>query len=113
MNCPGGFCHYNPLCCFSMSVYSGYTLIWGSGGIAPHILNLSTKWRWVVSFTPKLLCPQGQSRQYPLDSGLGGPQNQSACDKKKDTQNDSGWHTAVANPLRMTLNEIKILYTLK
>jgi len=25
---------------------------WGSGGIAPHILNFSTRWRWVVSFMP-------------------------------------------------------------
>jgi hypothetical protein len=30
---------------------------WGSGGIAPHILNLSTKWRWVVSFTPGVRAP--------------------------------------------------------
>jgi hypothetical protein len=25
---------------------------WGSGGIAPRILDLGTRWRWVVSFTP-------------------------------------------------------------
>jgi hypothetical protein len=25
--------------------------VWGSGGIAPHILNLGARWRWVVSFT--------------------------------------------------------------
>jgi len=30
----------------------------GSGGIAPRILNLSTKWRWVVSFTPRPLYPR-------------------------------------------------------
>jgi len=23
-----------------------------SGGVAPHKLNLGTRWRWVVSFTP-------------------------------------------------------------
>jgi hypothetical protein len=28
---------------------------WGSGGTAPHILDLSTRWRWVVSFTPRPL----------------------------------------------------------
>jgi hypothetical protein len=34
---------------------------WGSGGIAPRILELSTIWRWVVSFTPRPLYPQGKS----------------------------------------------------
>jgi len=26
-------------------------MCWGSGGIAPRILNLGTTWRWVVSIT--------------------------------------------------------------
>jgi len=26
---------------------------WGSGGITPRILDLGTRWRWVVSFTPQ------------------------------------------------------------
>jgi hypothetical protein len=30
---------------------------WGSWGIAPHILNLSTRWGWLVSFVPWPLCP--------------------------------------------------------
>jgi len=29
----------------------------GSGGVAPHILNLCTRWNWVASFTPQLLYP--------------------------------------------------------
>jgi len=29
--------------------------VWGSGGIAPRILNLCIRWRWVVSFTPRPL----------------------------------------------------------
>ena len=28
----------------------------GSGGVASPILNLGTRWRWVVSFTPRPLC---------------------------------------------------------
>jgi hypothetical protein len=40
---------------------------WGSGGIAPHILNLGTRWRWVVSFTPRPLYPLGRAPRYPLD----------------------------------------------
>jgi hypothetical protein len=51
--------------------------IWGSGYIDPHFLNLSTSWKWVVSFPLYLL---GKGLWYPLDRRLGGPQSQ------------SGWH---------------------
>jgi len=27
----------------------------GSGGLAPRILNLGSRWRWAVSFTPRVL----------------------------------------------------------
>jgi hypothetical protein len=32
--------------------------IWGSRGITPCILSLCIIWRWVVSFTPRPLCPR-------------------------------------------------------
>jgi hypothetical protein len=48
----------------------------GSGRIAPRNLNLGTRWRGVVSFTPPLLYPQRKNRRYPLDKRLGGPQSQ-------------------------------------
>jgi len=41
-----------------------------SGGIAPGILNLGTRLRWVVSFTPRPLY-----RRYPLYRRLGEPQS--------------------------------------
>jgi hypothetical protein len=41
------------------------------GGIAPRIFDLGTRWRWVVSFTPLPLYPQGKSPFYPLDRRLG------------------------------------------
>jgi hypothetical protein len=44
---------------------------WRSGGIAPDILDLGTRWRWVVSFTTRPLYPQGKSPRYPL-GGLQG-----------------------------------------
>jgi hypothetical protein len=50
---------------------------WGSGCIAPRILDLGTGWRWVVSFTPRPLHPQEKSPWYPLDRKLGWPQSQS------------------------------------
>jgi hypothetical protein len=47
-------------------------------------LDLSTGWRWVVSYTPLLLYPWGKSPRYPLDRRLGGPQNQSGrCGEEK------------------------------
>jgi hypothetical protein len=44
---------------------------WGIEGIAPHILDLDTRWRWVVSFTPR------ERPWYPSDRKLGGPENRS------------------------------------
>jgi hypothetical protein len=49
----------------------------GSGGIAPRILNLGTRWRCVVRFMPRLLYPQGKNPWYPLDRRLCGPQSRS------------------------------------
>jgi hypothetical protein len=46
---------------------------WGSGGIAPLILDLGTRWRWVVSFTPRPPCPQGKIPCYPRIGGWVGP----------------------------------------
>jgi len=47
----------------------------GSGGIAPHILDLGNRWRYVVSFMPQPLYHQGKSRQYPMDKRVGGAQS--------------------------------------
>jgi hypothetical protein len=33
----------------------GHEGVWGSGRIAPRVLNLGTRCRWVVSFTPQPL----------------------------------------------------------
>jgi len=52
---------------------------WGSWGIAPHILDLGIRWRWVVSFTPRSFYSQGKSPWYPLDRRLGGPESCSGC----------------------------------
>jgi hypothetical protein len=51
--------------------------ILGSGDIAPRILDLGTRWRWVVSFTSRPLYPQGKSPWYPLDRRLGESQSRS------------------------------------
>jgi hypothetical protein len=50
---------------------------WGSGGIAPRIPDLGTRWRRVVSFTPLPLYSKGKSPWCPFDRRLGGPQSRS------------------------------------
>jgi hypothetical protein len=48
---------------------------WGNDGIAPLILDLGTRWRWVASFTPRPLYPQGKNAWYSLVRRLSGPQS--------------------------------------
>jgi hypothetical protein len=66
------------------------TTLWrhiGGGGIVPLILDLGTRRRWVVSFTPWVLNSWGKSPQYPLDRKLGVPQSQSGCSgEEKNSQ---------------------------
>jgi hypothetical protein len=50
---------------------------WGCGDIARYLLNLSTRWMWVVTITSRPLNPQGKSPRYPLDRRLGGSQSRS------------------------------------
>jgi hypothetical protein len=47
----------------------------GDGGIDPRIPGLGTRWRWVVSFTPQPIYPQGKSFWNSLGRRLGGFQN--------------------------------------
>jgi hypothetical protein len=62
---------------------------WRNGGIALCILNLGTTWRWVVSFMPRPLYPQGKSPWYPLDRRLGGSQSRSGgVDEEKECHHD-------------------------
>jgi hypothetical protein len=47
-----------------------------STGIAPLILNLGTRWRWVFNLSPRPFYPEKESR-YPSNRRLGGPQSRS------------------------------------
>jgi hypothetical protein len=54
-------------------------------GTAPFILNLSTRWRGVVSLKAQLLYPWRKSHHYPLSRRLGGPHSQlEYCGKHKN-----------------------------
>jgi hypothetical protein len=50
---------------------------WGMEVYFPSFFDLGTRWKWVVSFTPQPLYPQGKSPLYPLDRRLSGPQSRS------------------------------------
>jgi hypothetical protein len=58
---------------------------YGEWNIDPRILNLSNKWRWLVSFMLRQLHPRGKRSWYPLDTLLGGPQGLSGgCEDDKN-----------------------------
>jgi hypothetical protein len=64
---------------------------WGSGGRAPRILDLGTRWRWVVSLTPQPLYSQGKSPWYPLDRMLdGGPKTSLDAVVRRKISSSSG-----------------------
>jgi hypothetical protein len=50
---------------------------WGIGSRVTRILDLGTRWRWVVSFMPQPLYPQGKNLWYTSYKRLGGPQSRS------------------------------------
>jgi hypothetical protein len=62
-----------------------------SGDIAPRILDLGTRRRWVVSFTARPLYLRGKRPWYPLDTRLGGLQSLSGrCREEKISQPPPG-----------------------
>jgi hypothetical protein len=48
---------------------------WGVEVLLHSFFVFATRWKWVVSFTPWPLYPQGKSPWYPLDKRMGGPQS--------------------------------------
>jgi hypothetical protein len=73
---------------------------WVSGCIAPRILDLGTRWRWVVSFTTRPLYSQGKSRWYPLYRRLGGTQSRSGSGgEEKNSQPLPGLEPPIIQPV--------------
>jgi hypothetical protein len=102
-----------------LTEHHAMTVYWGNGGIDPSILDLGTRWRWVISFTPRPLYPQGKSPRYTLDRRLGGLQSRSGHGgEEKNFQPPPGiepflsliWHyvveTVLLNILRINLWDI-------
>ena len=51
----------------------------GTRDTAPPILNLDTRWRWVFSFTLRLLLPRVRNPGTHWVGFVGGPQSRSGC----------------------------------
>jgi hypothetical protein len=60
-----------------LTKYHAMKTYWRSWSIAPRILNLGTRWRWVVSFTPRPFYPRWKKSWYLFDMRLGVPQSRS------------------------------------
>jgi len=45
--------------------------------LTPRILNLDTRWRWELSFTPRSLYLRGKGSRYALDRRMDGAQSRS------------------------------------
>jgi hypothetical protein len=48
-----------PVVFFLLIEHHALKAYWGTGGIASRILDLGTRWRWVISFTARPLYPPG------------------------------------------------------
>jgi hypothetical protein len=73
--------------------------VWVSGVIAPRILNLGTRWKWVmVNFMPQALYLCGKSPRYLMYRRLGGPLSRSGGggeDKNKIPTPADNWSPVV------------------
>jgi len=79
------------------------TTYWDSGGIAPSILDLGTRWRCVVSFTSRSPYPRGKDPGTHYMGGRMGPRGGSGCgnEEQKDAIIDPvGVRTQVVQPVR-------------
>jgi hypothetical protein len=77
-----------------------YEDVLGTGGTDPRILDLSTRWSWVVSFAHRPLYPKENSPWYPLDRRLGGPQSRSGRGGKgKNSQPLPGLEPPIMQPV--------------
>jgi len=80
---------------------------WGIGSIAPRILDLGPRWRWVVSFTPRPLYPHGKSPGYLLDRRLGGSHSRSRRGgEEKNSQALPGLEPLIIQPYTTKLSQL-------
>jgi hypothetical protein len=82
------------------------------------ILDLGTRWRWVISFMPRPLHPWGNSPRHPLDGRLGEPQSRyRRCGEQKSMacRESNPGHQPIARRYTdcaipaLTVNDIKLI----
>ena len=70
----------------------------------PRILNLETRWRWVVKLYAPVDVPQGKRPRYPLARMLGGVQIWSGCHKEgRDILKREGERTTIPRSSNLSL----------
>jgi len=85
--------------CFFLTEHPAMKAYWGGEDIAPRILDLGTRWRWVGSFMPQTLYSKEKRPWYPLDRRLGGAQNRSGRgSEEKNSQSLRGLETQLSSP---------------
>jgi hypothetical protein len=67
------------------------------------ILDLGTRWRRVVSFTPRPLYPRGNRPRYPLYRRLGGPQSRSERHGEEKNLASAGNRTPAVQPVAIPI----------
>ena len=77
------------------------------GGTMPLILKLGTRWRWAISFTPRLLKPRGNDTWNPLRKRVGGPHIPTGRpEKQKYSLLLSGIKPPIAKPVAWLLSTL-------
>jgi hypothetical protein len=73
------------------------------------ILDLGTRWRWVVRFTTRPLYSREKSLSYPLDRRLSGPQSRSAGCGEEINSSSAGTRTPAVQPVAIPTELFRIL----
>jgi hypothetical protein len=71
------------------------------------LFHLGTRWKWVVSFTPLPLYPQGNNHRYPLDKRLDEPQ---AGREEKTSQPPPEVEPRSSDPLALSQSLYRLSY---
>jgi hypothetical protein len=98
-------------CAFFLAVHHAMEAYWGRWCISPCILDLRTRWRWVVSFTPRSLYPQWKSPWHLFYRRLDGSQSRSGrVGEEKKSQPLPGFEPLIIQPVAQRyINDLSLL----
>jgi hypothetical protein len=86
---------------------------WENGSTTPCILDLDTKWRWVLSFTPRPLYPQGKNALYSFNKESGwAPEPSGGSGEEKNSQPLPGLeHSIIQHVAQSYTTETNLKFT--